>query len=57
MEPNGEMSVVSVVAARMKLGRSFYLEERRDDVAVETYWILKRLLAPATAMPRRRSNV
>jgi TonB-dependent receptor len=35
VESSGEMSVVSVVAKRMKLGRSFYLQERRDDVAVE----------------------
>ena len=34
-QPSGEMSVVAVTAKRMKLGRAFYLEERREDVAVE----------------------
>ncbi len=34
-QPQGEMSVVAVTARRMKLGRAFYLEERREDVAVE----------------------
>jgi hypothetical protein len=34
-QPEGEMSVVSVVASRVKLGRAFYMEERREDVAVE----------------------